>query len=166
MLKKIAKFFAKPKEKTLLLFLDIDGVLHKANTGHLNLIPNLNQVINEFEKKFSQVKVKIVISSNWKDSFNLSDLKETLLELSDRIIDVTPECSRSEHNQYDKRQKEIEKWLSINSKKFKGDLKFLAIDDDKKIFTTGYPHVFFTENNAGLDAETCEKLRRALDELF
>ena len=102
MLKKMINLFKKNKSKTLILFLDIDGVLHKSNTGHLNLTANLVKVINDFEKKFNNVSVKIVISSNWKDSLNIEDLKQTLPELSQKIIDVTPECLIAEHNQYDK----------------------------------------------------------------
>lgn len=164
-LKTIKKILFSQK-KFLLLFLDIDGVLHKSNTGHLNFINNLVEVIYTLEKKDENLVVQIVISSNWKDSLSLEDLKETLILLKERIIGVTPNCERAEHNQYDKREKEIEKWLKNNVKKYPRNFKFLAIDDDKKIFSPSFKNVFFTETKHGLDEITSQKLLKVLNELI
>lgn len=164
-LKTIKKILFSQK-KFLLLFLDIDGVLHKSNTGHLNLINNLAGVISTLERKDKNLVVQIVISSNWKDSLSLEDLKETLPVLKERIIGVTPDCERHEHNQYDKREKEIEKWLRKNSKNFPRNFKFLAIDDDKKIFSTSFKNVFFTDNQCGLDELASQKLLKVLNEFI
>ena len=164
-LKSIKKILFSQK-KFLLLFLDIDGVLHKSNTGHLNFIDNLAEVISSLEEKDKNLVIQIVISSNWKDSLSLEDLKETLTILKERIIDVTPDCERHEHNQYDKREKEIEKWLKNNSKNFPRNFKFLAIDDDKKIFSSSFKNVFFTETKHGLDETTSQKLLKVLNELI
>lgn len=164
LINKIADFLRPEKEKIFILFLDIDGVLHTGNSGRLNFVDNLVRVIEEFEAQNSGWSVKIVVSSNWKDTLSLEDLKDTLYQLKDKIIDTTPDCAPLEHEKGNKRQKEIELWLRLNFKKTPRNLRYIAIDDDTQIFSKECCFVFFTQNKIALNNDTAEKFLKVLNE--
>lgn len=143
----------------MLLFLDIDGVLHpehipgltpgkfRVNSEHFSCLPYLEDVLREFQG------IQVVISSAWRTRRSLDELRDIFSpELRSRVIGVTPQLPRSEGH----RQREIENWLIEHDR---GHEDWIAIDDWPPLFDQVCPMVFFTETLIGLDKEAAEKLR-------
>ena len=67
------------------LMLDIDGVLHPAQAGSLIYMPVLEAWLR------SNVAVDVVISSNWKDTHTLEQLRAFFgVDLRERVLGATP----------------------------------------------------------------------------
>lgn len=130
-----------------LVFLDFDGVLNCATTktrvGRFmglddRLIQNLNAIL-------SQSDADVVISSSWREAFEIEALKMLLnergFEHSDRIIGLTPSFTGSADEKLDmlwtssmrngRRHAEIELWLKKNGQQGQ---RFLVLDDMKTNF--------------------------------
>ena len=98
----------------MILFLDIDGVLHPdppQPDQRLRSLPRLVAVLQDFPL------VEIVISSLWREHLSLDQLRELFpLDLRKRIIDVTPIAERIEGWLPVRREGEILDWLKSSGR--------------------------------------------------
>lgn len=143
----------------LVLFLDIDGVLHPEGVGadlefyHLD---NFQTVLRQFPA------VRVVVSSTWRLSMSLEVLRHHFaVDIQDRIVGVTSDL-RSIHPPLGLRQRECESWIERNCP----GSSWLAVDDRKSYFDDDCPFLFLIphvyDGGVGLDAEQAELLRQRL----
>ena len=143
----------------LVLFLDIDGVLHPEGVGadlefyHLD---NFQTVLRQFPA------VRVVVSSTWRLSMSLEVLRHHFaVDIQNRIVGVTPDL-RSIHPPPGLRQRECKSWIERNCP----GSSWLAIDDRKSYFDDDCPFLFLIphvyDGGVGLDAEQAELLRQRL----
>ncbi len=127
-----------PDPNRTLLFVDFDGVLHRAENGSFEFLPNLLRILR------LRPEVDVVISSSWR----VNATREWLLDhfppsCHDRIVGVTPICA----GQY-QRQAEC-----LAFARAAGVRRFLAIDDDRTLFPPECHWIVFTDRYEGLNAE-------------
>lgn len=134
----------------LLLFLDIDGVLHAEHEQQLARLPLFEHYLKQLPD------VRIVISSTWREDFNLAELRALFSPtLQTQIIDVTPILSMG----YDQggRQREIEQFLQQPA--WQGS-RWLALDDWRSFFDDDCPQLLWIDPNTGFQPEHGEALLR------
>jgi hypothetical protein len=114
----------------VILFLDIDGVLHPdppQPDQRLRSLPRLVEVLRDFPQ------VEVVISSLWREHFTLDQLRDLFpAEIRSRIIDVTPIAERVDGWLPARREGEILEWLESTGRI--GE-PWLALDDAGWQFT-------------------------------
>jgi len=114
----------------MILFLDIDGVLHPdppQPDQRLRSLPRLVEVLRDFPQ------VEVVISSLWREKLSLDELRELFpADLRERIIDVTPIAERIDGWLPARREGEILDWLETSGR---AGEPWLAIDDQAWQFT-------------------------------
>ena len=94
--------------------LDIDGVLHPAQAGSLIYMPVLEAWLR------SNVAVDVVISSNWKDTHTLEQLRAFFgVDLRERALGATPNLPG--HRREDEilalvEQHDIELWPAVDDR--------------------------------------------------
>lgn len=108
----------------MILFLDIDGVLHPdppQPDQRLRSLPRLVAILQDFPQ------VEVVISSLWREKLTLDQLRGLFPEdLRDRIIDVTPITQRVEGWLTARREGEILEWLEVSGRVLE---PWVALDD-------------------------------------
>lgn len=130
------------------LFLDIDGVLHRGTTGTVRHAAALAEVLAKFPE------VRIVVSSTWRFQNSLKDLKGWFPpSLAQKMVDVTPVLEHGKHL----RQQEIEAWLSRHPTKH-----WLALDDEAALFEPGYAKLLLTDPTTGLTRSDLQALEQIL----
>lgn len=135
----------------MILFLDFDGVLHPFNraTGTLVLLPHFERVMRDF------VDVDIVISSAWRESSTLDELRSFFsIDIRERVIDVTPILHYLDHRYV--REAEITTWLRDAGREYE---PWLAIDDSELFFSPGCPNLLLVDADIGF-SETAEQTLR------
>jgi hypothetical protein len=124
-----------------LLFLDFDGVLHPDGVG-------LFSKLGLFEEYLSKMpEAEIVISSSWRETHALEDLKANFsASLSGRIIGITPTLDDG----YDSggRQREIEAFLKIAGLNSTNS-SWVALDDTQLFFEDDCDFLILTDPNQG-----------------
>ena len=114
----------------MILFLDIDGVLHPdppQPDQRLRSLPRLVEILRDHPQ------VEVVISSLWREKLSLDQLRDLFpADLRERIIDVTPIAERIDGWLPARREGEILEWLQASGR---ADELWLAIDDQKWQFT-------------------------------
>ncbi len=114
----------------MILFLDIDGVLHPdppQPDQRLRSLPRLVEILRDHPQ------VEVVISSLWREKLSLDQLRELFpTDLRERIIDVTPIAERIDGWLPARREGEILEWLEASGR---SDEPWLAIDDQAWQFT-------------------------------
>ena len=114
----------------MLLFLDIDGVLHPdppQPDQRLRSLPRLVEILRDHPE------VEVVISSLWREKLSLDQLRDLFpADLRERIIDVTPIAERIDGWLPARREGEILDWLEASGR---ADEPWLAIDDQAWQFT-------------------------------
>lgn len=143
----------------MLLFLDIDGVLHPENRegGVLCRLPAFEQVLRAFPA------VEVVISSSWRTEPELSTL-EALRglfspDIGARVVGATPDLYDGFHSPPHRRQLEIETWLRDEGREYE---PWLALDDCDWMFRPGCPQLVLVDGATGLDEHAAGTLRRRL----
>jgi hypothetical protein len=125
----------------LILFLDIDGVLHPLNREHgvFSCEGHLARVLDDFPA------VEIVISSAWRLEYELKILRTFFLtNLRNRIIAVTPALELPDDADImESRHREIQSYLSGRS------LTWLALDDDARLFPSDCAQLVLCEDGFG-----------------
>ncbi len=121
----------------MILFLDIDGVLH-SNTATQEMAFCNRQHLWRLLLEFPNMKV--VISSDWRISTPLKDLSYLIMNgsdpsLKDRIISITPVIKEFRY-EIGNREKECVAWLEKNNQ-----TNWLAIDDVVENFEINSPNV-------------------------
>lgn len=114
----------------MILFLDIDGVLHPdppQPDQRLRSLPRLVEILRDHPE------VEVVISSLWREHLSLDQLRDLFpAELRARIIDVTPIAERIDGWLPARREGEILEWLAASGR---ADEPWLALDDQAWQFT-------------------------------
>ena len=114
----------------MILFLDIDGVLHPdppQPDQRLRSLPRLVEILRDHPQ------VEVVISSLWREKLSLDQLRDLFpADLRERIIDVTPIAERIDGWLPARREGEILDWLEASGR---DDEPWLAIDDQAWQFT-------------------------------
>ncbi|OKS33368.1 HAD domain-containing protein [Pseudomonas aeruginosa] len=114
----------------MILFLDIDGVLHPdppQPDQRLRSLPRLVEILRDHHQ------VEVVISSLWREHLSLDQLRELFpADLRARIIDVTPIAERVDGWLPARREEEILEWLAAAGR---ADEHWLALDDQAWQFT-------------------------------
>jgi hypothetical protein len=113
------------------LFLDFDGVLHSDFDEHEHPFSQVNNFSNALRRADPKQKIDIVISSMWRLSENLDQLRAHFpIDIQERIIGVTPDLNDFERSPNGSRQREIEHWMQEHAPHG----HWLAIDDRANYF--------------------------------
>lgn len=152
------------------IFLDIDGVLNtwrhrlrqEEKTGDSSIHNWCPEACKNLRKLCEEYDVQIVISSNWKDQYELEEIKRFFKKNglpSEYIIDMTPsEVERHEAAEY--RGLEIQQWLNRNGS---DDASYLIIDDESTILSAQKEHFIRVNPEDGLaNPEVVAKARKIL----
>ena len=138
----------------MILFLDIDGVLH----------PDPAKVAAAFCRRhllwkvlIARPQLKVVISSDWRLHHSLPKLAAWITKgggeaLASRIAGVTPVLQAARH-EYRGREKECLVWLEENASE-----SWLALDDVASNFTFGTSHVCLIDYRTGLTDADVESI--------
>ena len=141
--------------------LDFDGVLHPdpCPAGDLFFcrLPVLEEVLREFPS------VEIVITSTWRSTRSLSELKDFFSsDIAQRVIGATPKWQ--DHPDLSARigpsylrSIEIEGWLRSDGKPW---LNWVALDDKRHWFRPFSKNLVLCDPATGLTAATAFELRR------
>lgn len=115
----------------MILFLDIDGVLHPffpredlsdAENQHLSYLPRLTAVLRDYPA------VRLVIASDWRKRYSLDELRALLgAELGTRVIGTTPILDKVGMDWIGHRQREAMAFLQAEGL---ADVRWIALDDD------------------------------------
>lgn len=145
-------FFA----EIMLLFLDIDGVLHPAppynrEAGVLCHVTRFESIIRDF------LNCQIVICSSWREQFDLDTLRDFFsADIAARIIGVTPVVEESTNFA---RQREIEQYLADTNQR---SIPWVVLDDDAGHFAPGTPNLVLCNKITGIDDVAERQLRNKL----
>lgn len=125
---------------TIGIFLDFDGVMHRADNGSLERMPELSLLLEAIPDAL------IILSTNWR----LNASREYLLglfpkNLRHRIAGANPDFSDGLPAQ---REREC-----LAFARSAGITRFIAIDDDPDWFSPHCKFLVLTDRYVGLDAE-------------
>lgn len=145
----------------MILFLDVDGVLHPAVNYDAALLlcklPLLEEVLRR------HLDVDVVISSTWRENRTLTELRALFSsDIAHRIIGVTPQwldIQDDESSGTYVRQAEVESWLRQHKRTWE---QWLAVDDQKHLFKPFCANLFLTDAKTGLTEINCSKLIQRL----
>ena len=155
----------------IIIFLDIDGVLNNMKTQYAWFDKHSINVLNYVTKKYH---AKIVISSSWREEYDLDELRRILFDegVVGDIIDVTPvytgsyspefyKCKETETcyhtGSFEGRNYEIWKYIHDNNVK-----KYVIIDDYHFCNDELVPHVVETKMSKGLTKEHIKEIESIL----
>ena len=138
------------------LFIDIDGVLHPApepgrlgpsdrflQVGHFGWLPELVQLLRPHPD------VAVVVHSSWRLSYSDDEVREMLLELGERVIEVTPRCAG--------RYESILAWLDDHPVE-----SYRIVDDDASEFASPTPpELVLCDPSPGLSSPAVQQALRA-----
>ena len=132
----------------LVLFFDVDGVLHPNQTETLELKDKLLVLIEEFPN------LELIMCSNWRESSPQDWFEKRFGErLSEHFKGCTPILDSGEF----RREREIEAFVEQFRVK-----RFVVVDDRDDFYHPNYPHLVTTDIAVGLTDVTIQELKRAL----
>jgi hypothetical protein len=145
----------------MILFLDFDGTTHPFgchSKDDFSCLPRIEKVLREFPQ------IQIVISSNWRYSATLDQLRPYFSEdIRPRVIGVTPlddETKEYGHGTLlvvpaKTRHGDIMAWIARND--YQGT--WLALDDDTRGFPDECWQLIRCDSSVGVDAAIEEEFR-------
>ncbi len=139
------------------LFLDIDGVLHPLVPGSekFSALAPLQELLRQ------NLRAEVVISSSWRESFDLEDLIALFDEdLRKRIVGGTPVLES--HTEFI-RQRECEQWMRTYCSP---DQEWIALDDDKSLFDPGCHQLLLVDGTKGLQRDDLMRLNARIAEVL
>lgn len=144
----------------MLIFLDIDGVLHPEHDGEATPadqvfchLPRFEAVMRDFPM------VEIVISSMWRYQFTLDQLRARFSpDIAARIIDTTAKTERIDGYLPARREGEILDWLAASGR----ECSWIALDDAAWQFQQYRDRLVVCTWHIGLNDEVESQLRAAL----
>jgi hypothetical protein len=141
----------------ILLFLDIEGVLHGFLRPEFEQLPRLEHVMRDFPN------LKVVISSNLRTLWRLDDFKNCFSDaLRERLLGMTP-LSTAIRPKGNYRYAEIIAYLyyefGANSP------SWIALDDDKSLFPPNCEQLVLCPGLMGFDEDAEGVLRARLREI-
>ncbi|EOC0011705.1 HAD domain-containing protein [Cronobacter turicensis] len=128
------------------LFLDIDGVLHRAENGSLEFMPVLCDVLRECPN------VRIILSTSWRLGASTKDvLSHFTSEIRPFIVGANPDLDGhvSEHIRWHECMAMV-RHLGLSSYTF--------VDDSARLFPESCPSLFLTKRYEGLNDEMGKRL--------
>ncbi|MEQ0217902.1 HAD domain-containing protein [Klebsiella sp. CN_Kp114] len=132
------------------LFLDIDGVLHRAENGSLEFMPVLEDLLA------SHPNVGIILSTNWRIGVSRDAiLRHFPPAVRERIAGANPDL--------DGKVVEYVRWQECMSvvENF-GLERYTFVDDTARLFPLNCPDLFLTSRHQGLNRDAAEQLCRRL----
>lgn len=144
-------------KRTMILFLDFDGVLHPfahRHTGpHFTALSRLESILREFPS------VHIVIASTWRENHSLAELANLFSkDIQHQVIGVLPSLPcESASEIVGHRQREAMVWLSHH---FSMQEMWIALDDDPNEWSA--TNVILCADGFGISEEI--RLRNAFKE--
>jgi len=139
----------------MILFLDIDGVLHEISRsrGVLVFLPDFERIMRDFPD------VDIVISSAWRQVHSLPELRTFFnQDIAARIIDFTPIIGGPIDYDYS-RETEILTWIRENGREYE---RWVALDDCAEYFSYRCPNLIVVDGDRGLNPAVEAELRKRL----
>lgn len=148
----------------MILFLDIDGVLHPkpvlGRSGETDLFCSLHLLEDVLREA---PHVQVVISSSWREHHPLDEIREYFSpDLRERIVGATPLpplASMPEHLADFPRQAECAAWLARYRPP---GTTWLAIDDMAEDFAPRCAQLLLIDGSVGLTSESATELLRGL----
>lgn len=137
-----------------IIFLDFDGVLHPvfprvdrphSENQHFSYADRLASTLDAIPED-----VKLVVTSEWRRSRSIREIKAALPQLADRIIGTTP-ISTTRYPCY--REDEALRWIHLNCRHPK-DVKWAAVDDVAGIWRTADKVMICDDGFRATEAET------------
>ena len=139
---------------TVLLFLDIDGVLRRKQSPLYRLDPDCLQAFEEAIRPLAGVQ--IVITSTWREAFTLDEMRGLFSrDIALRVIGATP-IAPNRDGHY--RHREVLAYLKLKGRE--GE-PWLALDDDP----LHYPpldNVLLIDAERGFDSDAMQRLIAAV----
>lgn len=148
----------------MLLFLDVDGVLHPHVGFRSDLVmcrlPMLEGVLRALPA------VEVVISSTWRMTRTLDELKALFSEdIKPRIIGKTPnwkDISNDESFGTFQLEAEIKAWLNVSGRAWES---WIALDDQPSLYRPFCKNLILTDSAMGLTQDDCQLLTKRLSSL-
>lgn len=150
----------------MILFLDFDGVLHlesvpgitpertRDDDDHFSHLPIFEELMREFPD------VEIVVSSAWRTTRSLSELKAFFSpDIAARIVSVTPELPK---NMPARREQEILMWLRAEGRE---NESIVAVDDWPPLFSQDCNFLFWVDPELAFDELAAIRLREHMRKL-
>lgn len=140
-----------------LVFLDIDGVLHRQDGPWFERLP----VLVKWLKRNPQVH--LVLSSSHREGTGSRKLRDALpLSLRARLVGQTPILARSRLDPPIRfiRQLEIEAYLRTQND---APVRHAVIDDDPSLFSPGWPCLASCDGERGLTRDVLAEVDRILE---
>jgi len=141
----------------MILFLDFDGVLHpvgRYRDHDFSRLPLLEVWLRE------NAHVEVVISSSWRDTLNIEQLREFFShDLRSRIISKCPSVPSEPEPEF-WRHAEIMAWVDANG--YKG--QWIALDDATYEFPSDFLQLVPCNLYVGIDASVISELTRKMRE--
>ena len=143
------KYLAKNDFKgDLVLFFDIDGVLHPYQTETLELKGKLLVLTNMFPD------LELIMCSDWRLSLPREWFEKSFGDgLAERFKGCTPVLPRGEF----KRQNEVETFSKIYKVR-----KYVVVDDRPDLYRPGFPNLVTTSVSIGMTEETVQQIATLL----
>lgn len=134
------------------LFLDFDGVLHRAQNGSFEFMDNLVALLSDAQD------VGIVLSTSWRENASADYLLKLFPpSLRHRIHGVTPVLTDALPHL---RERECRTWARQHQVH-----RFVAVDDEASLFSPDCPFLVATHRLRGLDRAVLAEIRARLRQL-
>ncbi len=139
---------------SLLIFLDLDGVLRKKDSPLYKLDRDCLQRFEETLRYFPEVE--IVITSPWREAFSLTEIRKLFSnDIAQRIVGMTPVAQYLEdHHHYN----EVLAYLRQNNN---GSQEWIAIDYDPDQYPPDC-NILIIDSNLGFDSQAAQQLSNLL----
>ena len=152
-------FQAAPSSKTMLLFLDFDGVLHSAYAFRQEQMFSQLPIFERFFRQPENAAIQFVISSTWRHGRDLAALRRPFSpDIAQRIIGKTPEHVAT--SPIAPREQEILCYLEDN---LIPNEPWLALDDARSYFHHHSQRVHFCTAGTGLTERDLPELAQLID---
>lgn len=126
------------------LFYDVDGVLHPNDVGNLSCVSHLVSIINKVPS------LQLIMSSNWRETMDEEFFERVFPnEILERTIGFTPVLETYPY----RRQREIEAFAAHF-----GLNRYLCIDDQERLYESGWPNLYAIDRSRGLDEKSSENI--------
>lgn len=140
-----------PRPGAVVVFVDVDGVLHRAENGSLEFAPVLARVL------LACPHADVVFSTNWRINASPEYLVNLLPpEVQDRVAGVTGVVE----GQRFERELECMEYAEKH-----GVVQFVAVDDDATLFSPRCHFLFKTDRYDGLNDEAGARLSTWINSL-
>lgn len=150
----------------VVLFLDFDGVLHPEPCHQDEFLCRL-ELVQDVLREFRD-GIEIVISSSWRDSHSLAELRDMFaVDIGALIVGVTPGIRKPTlewlpgNAPRHERQWEIERWLEVNRP---WGTPWLALDDRPYWFLEDCADLLLTDSRLGFTEDQQDTLRDMIRE--